>query len=296
MDAHFNQLRPDLTIHQAEIFQTNTGILKTQHGFILVDPAFTQADLERIATFCQPYPILAGFSTHAHYDHLFWSPLFGDETPRYCSEGTLEYCALHQQEILNDLNAQADGLYFDNLKYFIGNLSHLSGIILGLNNLNDILIEVIDIPGHLTGQTAFLFPDFQTLFVADTLSDIEPPSIEGSRQSLLDYLESLEKLESLIRRVSWVVPGHGQIADPSEAQSRLQMDRRYLQALLAVRAEDLTGSLEILAKAFLERIHETRVKTGDSWQIHLQNLDFARNWFKDPRPRINTEGEAFTIP
>ena len=89
MDTHFTQLRPYLTIHQSEIFHTNTGTLKTPEGYVLVDPAFTQADFDRISAFIGKDTILAGFSTHAHYDHLFWSSLFGDETPRYCSEGTL---------------------------------------------------------------------------------------------------------------------------------------------------------------------------------------------------------------
>lgn len=111
MDTHFTQLRPDLTIHQAEIFHTNTGILKTPEGFVLVDPAFTQADFERIAAFTHPHPILTGFSTHAHCDHLFWSSLFGDETPRYCSKGTLEQVTHHRKEIVDEFLALDKDLY-----------------------------------------------------------------------------------------------------------------------------------------------------------------------------------------
>ena len=67
------------------------------------------------------------------------------------------------------------------------------------------------------------------LFAADTLSNTEPPSIEGSQQSCLDYLESLETLKALIDRVDWIVPGHGNPANPSEAKKRLEMDQRYLR-------------------------------------------------------------------
>ncbi len=278
MDAHFIQLRPDLIIRQAEIFQTNTSILQTSEGYLLIDPAFTQADLEHIAAFCHPQPILAGFSTHAHYDHLFWSPLFGDETPIYCSEGTLAYIGTHHQEILDELIALENKSFSINRHYFSKHLSHLSSISVGLHYLHGYYVEVIEIPGHLHGQSAFWFPKVETLFAADTLSDIEPPSIEGSRQSLLDYLESLEKLEKLIRQAQWIIPGHGSPANSAEANARLHKDRRYLRALLSLRAKDFAGSVELLARTFLERIQETRAETPDAWQMHKQNLIFARQW------------------
>ncbi len=278
MDAHFTQLRPDLAIHQSEIFHTNTGILKTQSGYLLVDPAFTQADLERITAFMGPSKVLAGFSTHAHYDHLFWSALFGDETSRYCSEGTLGYITLHQQEILDELSAFGNALNNINRQYFQQHLLHLTHLSNGLNNLNDILVEVVDIPGHMSGQSAFLFPEFQVLFAADTLSDIEPPSIEGSRQSLLEYLESLDKLEGLIQQAEWIIPGHGAHASPTEAKRRLEQDRRYLQALLALGTQEFAGNIEVLGRNFLVQIEETRAETPDGWQMHLQNLDFVRSW------------------
>jgi glyoxylase-like metal-dependent hydrolase (beta-lactamase superfamily II) len=278
MDTHFTQLRPDLTIHQSEIFHTNTGILKTAEGYVLVDPAFTQADFERIAAFTQPHPILAGFSTHAHYDHLFWSSLFGDETPRYCSEGTLEQVSQNRQEILNEALGLENGLFNLNSQLLVVHLAHILVLTAGLHYLQNISVEVVDIPGHLSGQTAFLFLEYGVLFAADTLSNTELPSIEGSRQSLLDYLESLNTLEGLIKRADWIVPGHGDLVNPAEAKKRLDMDRRYLQALLALRAEDFAASSEALAKVFLEQNQETRAKTPDAWQIHLQNMDFARQW------------------
>lgn len=278
MDTHFIQLMSNVTIHQSDVFHTNTGILKTPEGFVLVDPAFTQADFERIAAITRPNPILAGFSTHAHYDHLFWSSLFGDETPRYCSEGTLEQVSQNRQEILKEALALENGLFNLNSQLLDKHLSLLSIIYSDLVYLSYISVAVVDIPGHLPGQTAFLFPEFGVLFAADTLSNTEPPSIEGSRQSLLDYLESLSALESLIQQAEWIVPGHGDPADSAEAKKRLDMDRRYLQALLAIRAEDFAAGSDVLANQFLAQNQETRAKTPDAWQIHLQNIDFARQW------------------
>lgn len=272
------QLGNKLTIYQSEIFHTNSGILRTADGFVLIDPAFTQADLERIATYIGPEPVLAGFSTHAHYDHLFWSSLFGDETQRYCSEGTLEAVRQHRQEIFREARAFNDDQLKLNSQLLDKHLAHLSIISTGLHYLPSILVEVVDIPGHLSGQTAFLFPKYGVLFSADTLSNTELPSIEGSRKSLLDYLESLDTLERLLERADWLVPGHGDLANRSEAKARLEMDRRYLEALRELRLEDFSVGLEALAQAFLQHIGETRAEDADSWQIHLQNIIFARQW------------------
>ena len=278
MDTHFTQLHPNVTIHQSDTFHTNTGILKTAEGFVLVDPAFTQSDLDRIAAFTRPQDILAGFSTHAHYDHLFWSSLFGDETPRYCSEGTLEQVVHHRKEIVDDFLALDNSLLNVNQRLSDKHLSHLSVLSAGLLYLPDFTLELVDIPGHLRGQTAFLFPEFGVLFAADTLSNTEPPSIEGNRQSLLDYLESLSTLERLIQRAEWVVPGHGDPANAVKAKKRLEMDRRYLEGVHALRVEDFSSGLEVLAHTFLERIGESRTVEADSWQIHLQNLRAAQRW------------------
>ncbi len=243
-----------------------------------MDPAFTQADFERIAAFLGSDSVLAGFSTHAHYDHLFWSPLFGDETPRYCSEGTLDYVTLHHQEILDELIALEDEPINLNHRYFSDHLSYLSSLSSDLHYLYGSSVVVVDIPGHLYGQSGFLFPEFRTLFAADTLSNIEPPSIEGSWQSLIAYLESLATLKELISQVEWIVPGHGDPMDSSEAKSRLDQDRRYLEALRDLRIDDFGNGLEAQAKIFLLQTGETRVANKDAWLIHLGNLQAAYNW------------------
>ena len=157
-------------------------------------------------------------------------------------------------------------------------LALLSCLSTGLHYLTAISVAVVAIPGHLQGQTAFLFPDYQTLFAADTLSNTEPPSIEGSWQSLRDYLETLETLGELIGQAAWIVPGHGDPANPSEAKARLEMDRRYLEALQNLKVDDFSNGLEALASEFIMHIDEPRANSSDSWQIHLQNLQSAYIW------------------
>lgn len=277
-NPHFKQLSPVFTVHQAKQFQTNSGILYTPDGVVLIDPAFSEAELKAICERFQPKRVLAGFSTHAHYDHLFWWPGFGRDVPTYCSQGTLDYVHTHQQEIIAEFHALQDDLSFIISPYFIEHIPYLAVINSGLQHLNNFSFVVIDIPGHLSGQIGLFFPDEEVLFAADTLSDIEPPSIEGSRRSALEYLASLEKLGKLIEESRWIVPGHGNIANQKEAKRRLNIDRSYLQSLLSLRAESFSSDVEPLARSFLEQLNETRVEAPGSWQIHLQNLLYARQW------------------
>ena len=53
---------------------------------ILVDPGIDGSDLNQLADDLDRLgiPVIAGFSTHPHWDHLLWHPRFGD-VPRYAT-------------------------------------------------------------------------------------------------------------------------------------------------------------------------------------------------------------------
>ena len=55
-------------------------------GLILVDPGIDGADLDELADDVDRLglPVVAGFSTHRHWDHLLWHSRFGD-VPRYAT-------------------------------------------------------------------------------------------------------------------------------------------------------------------------------------------------------------------
>jgi glyoxylase-like metal-dependent hydrolase (beta-lactamase superfamily II) len=86
----------------------------------------------------------------------------------------------------------------------------------------DFKLVAVAMPGHTGGHLGYLEPESATLFAGDTLlphispnpllePEGEPPS--QRRRSLKQYLESLEKLESMDLRT--VYPGHGPpITDP----------------------------------------------------------------------------------
>src|SRR5262245_16205784 len=56
------------------------------NGLILVDPGIDGSELSQIADDLDrlDIPVVAGFSTHPHWDHLLWHSRFGD-VPRYAT-------------------------------------------------------------------------------------------------------------------------------------------------------------------------------------------------------------------
>ena len=60
-------------------------------GLILVDPGIDGSDLDQLADDVDRLgvPVVAGFSTHPHWDHLLWHSRFGD-VPRYATAGCAE--------------------------------------------------------------------------------------------------------------------------------------------------------------------------------------------------------------
>jgi glyoxylase-like metal-dependent hydrolase (beta-lactamase superfamily II) len=74
-------------------------------------------------------------------------------------------------------------------------------------------------------------PDAGVLLAGDMLSDVELPYPDASEPDLISYLAGLDRLAEVVARSRWLVPGHG--TPTSDPLSRLDSDRRYLEAVLA---------------------------------------------------------------
>ena len=60
--------------------------MRGEGGLILVDPGIDGSELNQLADDLDRLglPVVAGFSTHPHWDHLLWHPRFG-AVPRYAT-------------------------------------------------------------------------------------------------------------------------------------------------------------------------------------------------------------------
>ena len=270
---------PTVHVRQSQVWQTNTGIVDTGDGVILIDPGVLADELDAIAAGLEGRPVVAGFATHYHWDHILWAPALGEVT-RYASAETCELAGSRRARIEKTLDgfeaymAEAHGLGPQWDRSILFGLTPMEP---GGGSIAGVSCELVDVPGHCDGQVALVLSAHDVAFVADTLSDIEVPSLadgEGQRER---YLATLDRLEAVIDRVAWIIPGHGSVADRTEAQRRLDLDRRYLEYLpvgIAAAPEGQTD--EDLAAAILGTLGETRADEGLSAEMHLENVRMLR--------------------
>src|ERR1700683_5450629 len=81
-----NQVADGVWVRQSAWVMSNAIAVRGEDELILVDPGIDGSDLEQLADDLDRLgiPVVAGFSTHPHWDHLLWHPRFGD-VPRYAT-------------------------------------------------------------------------------------------------------------------------------------------------------------------------------------------------------------------
>ena len=88
MNTMLNQVADGVWVRQSEWVWSNAIVVRGEGGLILVDPGIDGSDLSQLADDVDRLgiPVVAGFSTHPHWDHLLWHSRFGD-VPRYATPG-----------------------------------------------------------------------------------------------------------------------------------------------------------------------------------------------------------------
>jgi glyoxylase-like metal-dependent hydrolase (beta-lactamase superfamily II) len=223
-------------VHNSEFLDSKTTVVQGKDGVLLIDPGITTAEMTDIAKDLHELGqrVVAGFSTHPHWDHVLWHAKFGD-APRY---GTAANAAA-----IKDLLSQADwkdqvaeGLPPENAKEIP--LDALFGKITGLPAGTKHLdwdgpkVRIIENKGHAAGSAALLIEENGVLVVGDMLSDGLIPFLDlEATDPIKDYLAALELFEGLADEVKFFVPGHGSIGDADELRKRIKQDRTYVKAL-----------------------------------------------------------------
>ena len=100
-------LRPvaeGVLIHESEFCQSNAVVVQGRAGVLLIDPGVLGSEMADLANDLRALgqPVVAGFSTHPHWDHLLWHADLG-APPRY---GTAR-CAATVRDRLSDAGAKA---------------------------------------------------------------------------------------------------------------------------------------------------------------------------------------------
>ncbi|MEO6510912.1 MAG: MBL fold metallo-hydrolase, partial [Nocardioides sp.] len=83
-----NQVIDGVLVHTSEWVATNTVVVQGRGGVLLIDPGILDAEMAFLAHDLSEsgQTVVAGFSTHPHWDHLLWTPGLGP-APRYATAG-----------------------------------------------------------------------------------------------------------------------------------------------------------------------------------------------------------------
>jgi glyoxylase-like metal-dependent hydrolase (beta-lactamase superfamily II) len=210
-------------VRQSEWVWTNSIVVRGERGLVVVDPGITGSELGQLADDLDRLdtPVVAGFCTHPHWDHLLWHPRFG-EVPRYATADCARLAGEARREAQEAAAEEAEDVPLE-LVALVEPLPADGGPVPG---------EIVEHRAHAVGHAAILLADRGVLLAGDMLSDILIPLFDSRQTDQLSAYEvALGRLAEALEQVDVVVPGHGSVADGPEATARLAADRAYVEAL-----------------------------------------------------------------
>ncbi|MFF7949794.1 MBL fold metallo-hydrolase [Streptomyces griseorubiginosus] len=248
------QVADGVWVRQSEWVRSNSVVVRGDEGLVLIDPGIHGAELDRLADDVDGLgvPVVAGFSTHPHWDHLLWHPRFGD-VPRYATAPCANLADQARERAQAMAAESASGVPLD-LVALVTPLPADGSPLPG---------EVIEHRAHAIGHAALLLADRGVLLVGDMLSDVLIPLLDIRQDDQLSaYETALDLLEKAAAHADVVVPGHGALATGSEVAARITADRAYIAALR--RGEDPTdarlAAAEWLAAPHRSNLEQARVR------------------------------------
>jgi glyoxylase-like metal-dependent hydrolase (beta-lactamase superfamily II) len=229
------QVAEGVLIHESEFLQSNAVVVHGRAGALLIDPGVQDHEIACLANDLREsgQPVVAGFSTHPHWDHLLWHAQLG-AAPRY---GTAR-CAADIRAFLSNPHWK-DDVAEELPPEVAGDVPlDLFGLITGLP------AETAQIPwdgpqgrliehqAHAPGHAALFIEERGVLVAGDMLSDVLIPMLDlSAADPIEDYLAALRLLEGVAGDVDVLVPGHGSIGGADQVHARIERDRAYVQAL-----------------------------------------------------------------
>jgi glyoxylase-like metal-dependent hydrolase (beta-lactamase superfamily II) len=230
------QVAEGVLIHQSEFCQSNAVVVQGRAGVLLIDPGILSYEMAALADDFRELgqPVVAGFSTHPHWDHLLWHVRLG-AAPRY---GTARCAAAIQAR-----------LSLPHWKDFITTLIppdiveqvplDLLGLITGLPTETAQIpwdgphVRIIEHQAHAPGHAALLIEERGVLVAGDTLSDVLIPLLDlnDTVDPIENYLAALRLLEGVAGDIDVFIPGHGSIGGADQVHARIDQDRAYVHSL-----------------------------------------------------------------
>src|SRR3954463_5082642 len=217
------QVAEGVLVHESEFCQSNAVVVHGRDGVLLIDAGIHGDEMVCLANDLSELgqTVVAGFSTHPHWDHLLWHAGLG-AAPRY---GTARCAATARDRLSGGINARRldipEEVSLD-----------LLGVIKGLPAETAQIpwdgprIRIIEHQAHAQGHAALLIQERGVLVVGDMLSDVLIPMLDLSDTAdpIEDYLAALRLLEGVAGDVDVLVPGHGSVGGSDQVHTRIDQD------------------------------------------------------------------------
>jgi glyoxylase-like metal-dependent hydrolase (beta-lactamase superfamily II) len=261
------QVAEGVLIHESEFLQSNAVVVQGRAGVLLIDPGVQGNEMACLANDLSDsgQTVVAGFSTHPHWDHLLWHAGLG-AAPRY---GTAR-CAATVRDRLSgaDAKARVAAVLPPDIAEQIP--LDLLGLITGLPAETARIpwdgpqVRIIEHQAHAPGHAALLIEERGVLVAGDMLSDVLIPMLDLSDTAdpIEDYLAALRLLEGVAGDVDVLVPGHGSIGGADQVRARIEQDRAYVHALrdAAVPGDPRVGPAATFGKDWPPGVHERQLQ------------------------------------
>ena len=171
-------------MHQSEFCQTNAVVVHGRAGVLLIDPGVYGSEMACLANDLDAgQPVVAGFSTHPHWDHVLWHARLGS-APRY---GTAR-CAAAVREATVGCGREGPRIaQMDAAGHRRADVDwDLFGLVTGLpaehraDSLGRPAVRIIEHQAHAPGHAALLIEERGVLVAGDMLSDVLIPLLDLS--------------------------------------------------------------------------------------------------------------------
>ena len=224
------QVADGVLVHESEFCQSNAVVVQGRDGVLLIDPGVHAAELECLASDLSEagWTVVAGFSTHPHWDHLLWHDRLGTP-PRLA---TALGAATVRDRLSNGIDARRFGIPDDVPLDLLGRVTGLPADAARIP-WDGPEIRIVEHHAHAPGHAALVIDGLGVLVAGDMLSDVLVPMLDvhGSADPIADYLAALALLEGVAGDVAVVIPGHGSVGGPDEVRARIGRDRAYVHAV-----------------------------------------------------------------
>jgi glyoxylase-like metal-dependent hydrolase (beta-lactamase superfamily II) len=223
-------LHPDVFVVTSRIWQTTCTLVRSGEEAFCVDSPVLPDELELLPAIAEQasFRVVGCLATHADWDHLLGRYAF-PAAPLGLAESSAA-------RLRNEPGAaQRELREFDEEHYVErpGPLTLAAPQALpvpGHCAVGERELELHVTEGHTVDGMAVWIPWASVLVCGDYLSPVEIPWISPGG-SVSAYLATLARLEPLVERAAWVVPGHGSVIESERALQVLTDDRAYLGAL-----------------------------------------------------------------